>query len=465
MGSLDVVASSPHAVLFPFMSKGHTIPLLHLTRLLLHRKLSVTIITTPLNLPFISTSLSDTAASFVTIPFPTHIDDTIPDNIESTDKLPCMSLFVPFANATKRMKPDFDRVLSEFDRVDFLVSDGFLSWTYESAASLNIKRIVTYGMCAYACSISSDNFYLLMDKRLDSVDELFESRSFPWIKLCSDDFGDPWNRPDPTGPMLDFITEVIHSANKSFGMICNSVYELERPFVDYWANNCNPKPFCLGPLCLSEPINKAQIEKRKWIEWLDLNGPEAGPVLYAAFGSQAALSETQLQELAKGLESSGVRFLWVVKSGDLRKIENWDVGFTKRVKERGMVVSDWVNQREILSHEAVKGFLSHCGWNSVTESLCAGVPILAWPMMAEQHLNARMVVEELKVGVRAETCDGTVRGFVKAEGVERSVNRLFGDEEVRRRVAEVKEMAAAAVAEGGSSWRALTELIDEASRK
>nr|AUI41134.1 uridine 5'-diphospho-glucosyltransferase 20 [Rhodiola rosea] len=449
MGSLDVVASSPHAVLFPFMSKGHTIPLLHLARLLLHRKLSVTIITTPLNLPFISTSLSDTAASFVTIPFPTHIDDTI---------------LVPFANATKRMKPDFDRVLSEFDRVDFLVSDGFLSWTYESAASLNIKHIVTYGMCAYACSIHRDNFHLLMlDKRLDSVDELFESPSFPWIKLCSDELGDPWNRPDPTGPLLDFITEVIHSANKSFGIIFNSVYELERPFVDYWAKSCNSKPFCLGPLCLSEP--KAQFEKRKWIEWLDLNGPEAGPVLYAAFGTQAALSETQLQELAKGLESSGVRFLWVVKSGDLRKIETWDVGFLKRVKERGMVVSDWVNQREILSHEAVKGFLSHCGWNSVTESLCAGVPILAWPMMAEQHLNARMVVEELKVGVRAETCDGTVRGFVKAEGVERSVKRLFGDDEVRRRVAEVKEMAAAAVAEGGSSWRALTELIDEAIMK
>lgn len=92
-----------------------------------------------------------------------------------------------------------------------------------------------------------------------------------------------------------------------------------------------------------------------------------------------------------------------------------ELEFEKRVKEHGMVVRDWVDQWEILSHESVKGFLSHCGWNSALESICVGVPLLAWPMMAEQPLNAKLVVEELKIGVRIETKDGTVNGFVTRE--------------------------------------------------
>ena len=99
----------------------------------------------------------------------------------------------------------------------------------------------------------------------------------------------------------------------------------------------------------------------------------------------------------------------------------------------------WVDQTEILNHESVEGFLSHCGRNSAMEAICAGVPILAWPMMAEQLLNARMVVEEIKIGLRVETVDGSVRGFVKAEGLEKMVKKLMEGEEgevVRKKVKE-----------------------------
>ncbi|KAH0699261.1 hypothetical protein KY284_013476 [Solanum tuberosum] len=64
------------------------------------------------------------------------------------------------------------------------------------------------------------------------------------------------------------------------------------------------------------------------------------------------------------------------------------------------MVTEWVDQREILSHGSVEGFLSNCDWNSVVESICA-----AWPMMADQHLNGG--------GNQDWTKSRDVRGFVK----------------------------------------------------
>ncbi|KAJ6321658.1 hypothetical protein OIU77_011684 [Salix suchowensis] len=88
--------------------------------------------------------------------------------------------------------------------------------------------------------------------------------------------------------------------------------------------------------------------------------------------------------------------------------------------------------------------MSHYGWNLVLESICAEVPILAWPMMAEQPLNARMVEEEIKVWLRVETCNGSVRGFVKWEGLKKMVEELMEGEmgkEVRKNVEDYGELA------------------------
>ncbi|CAI9262937.1 unnamed protein product [Lactuca saligna] len=179
-----------------------------------------------------------------------------------------------------------------------------------------------------------------------------------------------------------------------------------------------------------------------------------------AFGSQAEISSKQLEEISKGLEESQVSFLWVVRKCETSVYDE----LQERVGERGMIVREWVDQLEILKHESVKGFVSHCGWNSVLESICSEVPILAWPMMADQPLNARMVVEEIKIGLRVETCDGSVKGFVTSEGLKKMVKEFMEGEkgkEVRKKAKEIGEAAKEAMAEGGSSWRILTELIDE----
>ncbi|KAK1568641.1 hypothetical protein Q3G72_027023 [Acer saccharum] len=464
MGSTSIACDcSHHVILFPFMSKGHTIPLLHLAHLLLRLpRVAVTVFTTPANRPFISNFLVNTTASIIDLPFPENVSG-IPPGIESTDKLPSMSLYVPLARATKLMQPDFERAVQDMPRVSFLVSDGFLWWTLESATKFGFPRFVFFGMNNYALCVSRSvglNRTLLDGPKSD--DELNTVTGFPWIKVTRNDFDPVFTDAEPKGPPLELFIDQVTAASNSYGMIVNSFYELEPVFVEHLNREAKPKAWCVGPLCLADPP-RIQHRKPTWIEWLDQKLEQGSSVLYVAFGTQAEISLEQLKEISSGLEESNVNFLWVIRN---KESELGD-GFEERVRDRGIIVREWVDQREILLHQSIQGFLSHCGWNSVMESICAGVPILAWPMMADQPLNARMVVEEIKVGVRVETCNGSVKGFVKKEGLKKMVKELMeGDkgEEVRKKVKEYAEMANKAMEENtGSSWRSLDMLMSEIS--
>ncbi|TXG47996.1 hypothetical protein EZV62_027290 [Acer yangbiense] len=464
MGSASISCEcSHHVILFPFMSKGHTIPLLHLAHLLLRLpRVAVTVFTTPANRPFISNFLVNTTASIVDLPFPENVAG-IPPGIESTDKLPSISLYVPLTRATKLMQPDFERAVQEMPRVSFLVSDGFLWWTLESATKFGFPRFVFYGTNNYFSCVSWSvgvNRTLVAGPKSD--DELITVTGFPWIKVTRNDFDPIFKNPEPKGPLFELIMDQVISSSNSHGTIVNSFYDLEPVFVEHLNREAKPKAWCVGPLCLVDPP-RVQLQKPTWIQWLDQKLEQGRSVLYVAFGTQAEISPEQLKEISSGLEESNVNFLWVIRN---KESELGD-GFEERVKDRGVILREWVDQREILLHQSIQGFLSHCGWNSVMESICAGVPILAWPMMAEQPLNARMVVEEIKVGLRVETCNGSVRGFVKKEGLEKMVKELMDvdkGEEVMKKVKEYAELANKAMEENtGSSWRSLNMLMSEIS--
>ncbi|KAL4643690.1 hypothetical protein ACB092_02G109900 [Castanea dentata] len=411
----DIDVQPHHVVLLPFMSQGHIIPILHLTRLLLHRRLAVTIFTTQANHAFITESLNDTSASILDLPFSHNVPD-IPAGIESTEKLPSISLFHSFANATKVMQSDFERALQTLPHVSFMVSDGFLWWTLD---------IVCLQVQHPTIAVANDR--LLFGAELD--DELITVTPFPWIKVTRNDFEPPFTEPKPKGLKFEFTVKAITATKNSYGIIFNSFNELEPMFVDFWNRKYIPKAWSVGPLCLAEPPkvrNEAHNNyKPIWVQWLDKKLEQGN-----------SMSPAQLKEIAIGLEESKVNFLWVIRKSESEISDE----FEERVKDRGILVREW----------SMQGFFSHCGWNSVLESICAGVPILAWPMMAEQPLNARMVVEEIKVGLRVETCNGSVRGFVKWEGLEKMVKELMEG-----------EMAKKTMEEGGSSECTLDLLIIE----
>ncbi|KAL5798905.1 hypothetical protein ACOSQ2_003725 [Xanthoceras sorbifolium] len=68
----------------------------------------------------------------------------------------------------------------------------------------------------------------------------------------------------------------------------------------------------------------------------------------------------------------------------------------KRTKERGLVISSWAPRVEVPSHGATRRFLTLCGWNASVESVVHGVPLIAWPLFAE---NAVTLIEDVKVAL------------------------------------------------------------------
>ncbi|PHT88166.1 hypothetical protein T459_10272 [Capsicum annuum] len=224
--------ASPHFVIFPFMSHGHTIPLLHLATLLRQRFIAVTVFTTPANAPSIRDFLQDVSISIIELPFPKGVLG-IPSGVENTEKLPSMSYFYQFASATKLMKPLFEQALSVLQHPPTcIISDAFLGWTQESAEKFGIPRYFFFGMSIFATTL----YQLLGIERphaeTTSPDEPFTFSSFPWLKLTRNDFEPPFGDLQPKGLAVDFMLEQGMFADHSimFKILCLfSFFLLVRP--------------------------------------------------------------------------------------------------------------------------------------------------------------------------------------------------------------------------------------------
>lgn len=137
------------------------------------------------------------------------------------------------------------------------------------------------------------------------------------------------------------------------------------------------------------------------------------------------------------------------------------------MKEVGMVVRDWANQIEILGHKSTGGFMSHCGWNSCMESISMGVPIVAWPMQADQPRNAVLITQILKVGVNImewENREPLVRSSVIRKGVKKLMASDEGNHEMRKRARDLGCAVRKSTEEGGVSRKEWDSFITHITR-
>ncbi|KAG5252565.1 7-deoxyloganetin glucosyltransferase [Salix suchowensis] len=134
-------------------------------------------------------------------------------------------------------------------------------------------------------------------------------------------------------------------------------------------------------------------------------------VIYVNFGSIAVATKEQLIEFGMGLSKSGHPFLWIIRPDMI-------------TKERGFI-SSWCPQEEVLNHPSVGGFLTHCGWGSIIESISSGVPMLCWPSFGDQQTNCRYTCTEWGIGMEIDS-------IVTREKLETQVRELMDGEEGKK---------------------------------
>lgn len=339
-----------------------------------------------------------------------------------------------------------------------IISDMFLGWTNRLAIEHGIKRIVFSPSGAMSsCVISSlwREFPSPGEEGMNGVitfPNIPNSPKYPWWQI-SGTF-----RAHVEGDLIsEFVKDGFLENMASWGLVVNTFNELERAYLDHLRKELgHDRVWAVGPLLPHELSTKRggpySVLATEIISWLDLQDDNS--VVYVCFGSQAKLNSAQMDQLGLGLEKSGVHFIWVVGEDGSSRVPS---GFVDRVLNRGIVISGWAPQLPILTHRAVASFLTHCGWNSVLEGIISGVQMLAWPMKADQFVDATLIVDELRVAKRV--CEGA-NAIPSPDELARAIAESVDKNSAQRAQAiGLRTSALQAIQEGGGSSKDLAELI------
>uniref|UniRef100_A0A915MRP2 UDP-glucuronosyltransferase n=1 Tax=Meloidogyne javanica TaxID=6303 RepID=A0A915MRP2_MELJA len=113
-----------------------------------------------------------------------------------------------------------------------------------------------------------------------------------------------------------------------------------------------------------------------------------------------------------------VHFIWKLDKETIKNQSELFKSFTN------VHAFEWIRQTAILAHPNLRAFISHCGQNSLTESVIAGVPVIGLPLFADQFYNAD-VAQKLGFGLQIDVNDlnGPNSESILAETIEK-VERL-----------------------------------------
>ncbi|KAF7153976.1 hypothetical protein RHSIM_Rhsim01G0137100 [Rhododendron simsii] len=454
---------TPHISLLPSPGMGHLIPFIQLAkRLLHHHHISSTIIIPASGPPSNTqtTLLQSLPEPISHILLPPVLD--LPKNIRTESQITLTVI-----RSLPSLRGTLD-TLRQTTRLAALVVDPFCLSAFDVARELGVKPYLFFTAGAMTLS-----FCLLLPKLDKMVTCEYRDLTDP-IEL-------PGCVPVHGRDLLDPVQDRSNDAYKHIkanterfawaeGIILNSFLDLEEGAIRALEMEEPGKPpvYSIGPLVHTD--SSYESDRPECLKWLD-SQPD-GSVLFISFGSGGTLSHAQINELALGLEMSGHKFLWVVRTpneksanaayfsdqGQNDPLSFLPNGFLERTKGMGLVVPSWAPQIEVLSHGSTGGFLTHCGWNSILESTVHGVPLIAWPLYAEQKMNAAMLTEGVNVALRPKVNEN---GIVGREEIARVVKDLMeGDDgtKVRLRMQGLKHAGAQALSEDGSSSKSLSNL-------
>ncbi|KAL2527978.1 UDP-glycosyltransferase 91A1 [Forsythia ovata] len=434
--------SKLHVVMFPWLAFGHINPYFELSKFIAEKGHKISFVSTPRNidrLPKIPPHLVS-SITLVKLPFPKV--EQLPESAEAT--MDIKNEDMPY------LKKAFDGLENELTRFledsapDWILYDFAPHWLPPVAARLGISRAFFLIINAWFLA-----FFGSSETMINCSDEKNRAEEFmippKWVrfetKVAYRRYEANWivgaTQKNDSG-FSDFyrIGKVSDGSEVIFLRHC---YEFESDWLKL-LEELHRKPVI--PVGLMTP----QVEEdnsQSWVSiktWLDNQNKRS--VVYVALGSEVTPSEDQLNELALGLELSGVPFFWALRrpSGT---VESYSVdlpdGFEERVKGRGMVWKSWAPQLKILSHDSVGAFLTHCGWSSFVEGLTFGHPLIALPFLVDQGLNARIIAEK-QIGIEIPKNDED--GSYTKNSVSDSVKLVMVENEGKKFRDKAKEMSA-----------------------
>ncbi|KDP27198.1 hypothetical protein JCGZ_19897 [Jatropha curcas] len=445
-----------HIALLPSSGMGHLTPFFRLAALLSSNNVKITFIT-----PNSTVSMAESQTLthfFASLP---HINqkqfhllplEKTPNNTKDPFycHMDCIRQSAHFLSPTlASLSPPLSAVIT-----DMSLAAAFIPITQ----ALNLPNYVLFTSSAKMLTLFLSYHTMISSKTVTDLNE-FHMFKIPGLEEA---IPRSWIPP----PLLEntnnsFKTYFVENGKKmveSSGILVNTFDSIEQEAI----RKLNDKVERLPPVVAIGPLAACEFEKGKLLAWLD--GQPDRSVMYVSFGSRTAMSREQIRELSEGLVESGARFLWIVKDKkvdledgeDLNKvIGSW---LTDRLKEKGLVVKAWLKQEDILRHPAVGGFMSHCGWNSVTEAVRHGVPILAWPQHGDQKINAS-IVERIGLGNWVKSWGWGGEIIVDGTEIAEKVKEVMESEVLRAQAMNIREEAKRAVAVGGSSSNRLIELM------
>ncbi|GLJ07728.1 hypothetical protein SUGI_0073280 [Cryptomeria japonica] len=440
------MAESKHVVMFPFMAQGHFIPFLSLANALISRGLTVSFLTTTANVSKLQSQVVGSSIRFVPLSLPPI--HGLPPSCESTDTLSLIGSQLLFVSTHKLSQP-FEEWLEQImaepsQKPACIISDVFLPWTAQSASKFGISRVVFHTTGAMGASLLQ---YLFTNPVSDIISErqVIEIRDHCINVNLRRSQLPPMLRSELSVLLISVnpgdvsIQQAYGSAKESCdATLVNTFGELEAEYVQYLEESSG-KPVW----SIAHPLHRSEHgvdNESACIRWLDTQ--KQNSVLYVSFGSQAFLSEDQTKALARGIAASKQHFIWTIKDpvgSNINSCNFLPEDFIEETKDRGMVIHGWVPQLLILSHPATAFFMTHCGWNSILESISAGVPMVVWPMAFDQFINAKLVTEQLGLGL--QICE-EFNAIPSSDIVENTVKAAMGTkigEDMRLRALKIKE--------------------------
>ncbi|KAL8483359.1 hypothetical protein ACS0TY_026166 [Phlomoides rotata] len=458
-------ATKPHAIMVEFLYQGHITPFVHLAIALASKGCTVTYVQTEFvhNLMSISSPLKQSDFLFSGAREAgldirsTTISDGFPLDFDRSFN------FVEFYESILRDFPArIDELVGKIVASDreqglglrhFLVADTSYLWPPAVAAKHGIINVSFWTSTALHLSIGHHLELLKESGLLKSYGEYNDHlHDIPGVKassvrdhvkcsLIEDEFLPP--------VLIDSVMKACLEVKKADFVLCNTVEELEWEALS--GLNQKLPTYAIGPTNFSTKISIPESLRpaTDCTEWLNSKPPRS--VLFVSFGSLAPADTEVCLELGRGLSISGAYFLWVVRPGQPPP------GF---VTDRGLIVP-WCNQREVLQNPAVGGFLTHCGWNSLLESMWCGVPLICYPIFMDQPVNRNLVVDEWKIGINL--CDNPP---VSKEEVAEKISKFMScSDELRSEMHKVKKILQGALAVNGSSNRNIDKFLKDLKNK